>query len=214
MGMHQFKVSGLNSVHLICNSYFIVKTHWTRSWNTNRKLSVRYSNHLPWTDAFPSLFYFLFAQFFQDLISILLVEILFFFYFIYIARCGQTRRILMSGTSAVLLWLASLCWLVTTATCIIVVNCWKYKVFTTSHCLCILLFQSSYQFMIRFCEFNFVSRIIQKAINVSPYIILVLPLIKLYVSAQSFTSLKLWIIKVNDCMKLYGTVTLRCEIIL
>jgi len=33
-----------------------------KRWNRNRKLSVHYSNHLPWTYAFLSLF----TQFFRD----------------------------------------------------------------------------------------------------------------------------------------------------
>jgi len=43
------KVSGLNSVHLICDSYF---NFWFKCWNRNRKLSVRYST-LNWCILIP-----------------------------------------------------------------------------------------------------------------------------------------------------------------
>jgi len=76
--MHQFKVNGLNSVHLICNSYF---NYWFKHWNRNCKLSVSYSNHLPWTDAFLSLLLLVYTVFFMivTLIPILLVKFFYFF---------------------------------------------------------------------------------------------------------------------------------------
>jgi len=45
--MHQFKVSGLNSGHLICDSYTYISTSGSMYLNVEIGIAVCYSNHLP-----------------------------------------------------------------------------------------------------------------------------------------------------------------------
>jgi len=65
--MHQFKVSGLNSVHLICNSYFNFWFNMFKHQNRNHKLSL-YAIQTTYLELMHSYPYcFLFTQLFHHL---------------------------------------------------------------------------------------------------------------------------------------------------